>query len=253
MSRRSAAARDWAVLLSELSGVAVSLEWERPSWIVAWADGPTVGMLRARAEALAEHGVLAGLSPGELGWRRWCSPTAWAWGYLWAAARILGEATDEGPGEVGRWEREASIEALLERVAYPERLGVGAGGTVSVAQLLVRLAGGDTGRMQTLLEQAQIADLVLPVPDAAPVLAGAVTSFSWPGRPQLDALLGQAPEDERPTAPTGPESGLSETERNETCQVCGRALRATSTGRPGTYCSATCRSRAYRARHGTRS
>jgi hypothetical protein len=41
MMKRSDGAKAWARVLSELAQVRVSVEWERPTWLVSWQDGPT--------------------------------------------------------------------------------------------------------------------------------------------------------------------------------------------------------------------
>ena len=41
MAARSDGARQWAAVLSDLAGVPVTVEWERPAWRVRWTDGPT--------------------------------------------------------------------------------------------------------------------------------------------------------------------------------------------------------------------
>jgi hypothetical protein len=38
---RADGAKVWARVLSELAGVPVMVEWERPAWRVRWSDGPT--------------------------------------------------------------------------------------------------------------------------------------------------------------------------------------------------------------------
>lgn len=52
MASRSDGARVWAIVLSELAGVPVAVEWERPAWRVRWVDGPTRPVLMDRAVAL---------------------------------------------------------------------------------------------------------------------------------------------------------------------------------------------------------
>ena len=55
--RRSDGAKTWSRLLSELADVPVTVQWERPAWIVRWRDGPTRHTLMARAGALGGYRV----------------------------------------------------------------------------------------------------------------------------------------------------------------------------------------------------
>src|SRR4051794_23851368 len=63
---RSDGARQWATVLSELAGVPVVVEWERPSWRVRWTDGPTRPALMDRAAALSPYRVGAPLQAREM-------------------------------------------------------------------------------------------------------------------------------------------------------------------------------------------
>ena len=58
--KRSAGAKAWSRVLSELAQVRASVEWDRPTWRVSWQDGPTREALMGRA-ALGEYRVGAPL------------------------------------------------------------------------------------------------------------------------------------------------------------------------------------------------
>jgi len=80
--KRSDGARVWATVLSELAQVTVLVEWERPTWRVAWQDGPTREALMGRAAALGEYRVGAPLRFEDLRFARSNSAVAIALAWL---------------------------------------------------------------------------------------------------------------------------------------------------------------------------
>ena len=68
--KRAGGAKAWSTVLSELAQVTVSVGWERPTWRVAWQDGPTREALMSRAAALGEYRVGAPLRLEELRFAR---------------------------------------------------------------------------------------------------------------------------------------------------------------------------------------
>ena len=79
---RADGARAWARVLSELAGVPVTVEWERPAWRVYWTDGPTRQVLMDRAAALGRYRVGAPLGFERLRFVRSSSALAVALGWL---------------------------------------------------------------------------------------------------------------------------------------------------------------------------
>jgi len=78
--KRSAGAKAWSRVLSELAQVRASVEWDRPTWRLSWQDGPTREALMGRA-ALGEYRVGAPLPFEDLRFARSDSavaiPLAW--------------------------------------------------------------------------------------------------------------------------------------------------------------------------------
>lgn len=104
---RSDGARQWAVVLSELAGVRVVVDWERPVWRVRWMDGPTRPALMDRAAALARYRVGAPLTVPDMRLARSSSGQARALVWLTLA------------DEAGRADTIDRVEQLVEDTGYP--------------------------------------------------------------------------------------------------------------------------------------
>ena len=104
---RSDGARRWALLLSELAAVPVTVEWERPAWRVRWVDGPTRDDLMERAQALGEYRVGSPLRVGELRFARSSSAAA-------VALAWLVHGSDPGRDAV------VLVEHACEQTGYPQ-------------------------------------------------------------------------------------------------------------------------------------
>jgi hypothetical protein len=222
---RSDGAREWTTVLSELAGVPVTVEWDRPAWRVRWVDGPTRAALMDRAIALDRYRVGAPLPARDLRFVRSSSAVAIALAWLALADEpVLA-------GAVGR------IEQIAEDTGYPQQRVDAA--SVAAATLLSRLAGGQSATMGRLLTAA---DPPVPAPTPArpmPAIAGRVCSIRWPAGGPPGSLLGPG------------ESSSACIDRARTCAHCGTVLPANrgSAGRPRRYCSGACRVAAHRAAH----
>ena len=231
MVRRSDGAKAWSRVLSELAQVRVSVEWERPTWLVSWQDGPTREALMGRAAALGTYRVGAPLPFEELRFARSNSAAAIALAWL---------ARGSPESQAGVRAGIADVEAFCADTGYPQtRFDAGA---LVAAELLRRVSHGDIAEMGSLLAQAvppvAPSDMLVPGPE----LIGRVVSSRWPVGGPPEELLG----------PSGhrPEPGLN-TARSRTCQRCGKPLSTDGSrgGRPAKYCSGACRTAAHRARH----
>lgn len=99
-----------------------------------------------------------------------------------------------------------------------------------------------------LLQRAQEAGSVRPDVDLADVralLAGCLAMER--GRQQPGRMAALASDALRPQNVTKSEL------RNVTCEVCGKPLESSGSGRPARYCSAACRQKAHRQRHSSAS
>src|SRR6478752_6975719 len=134
---QSAGARQWAVVLSELAGVRVVVEWERPSWRVRWTDGPTRLALMDRAAALSQYSVGAPLHARDMLFSRSSSGLARAVAWL-----TLADQAD-------RSETVDLVERTVEDTGYPQARVDDA--ALAAADLLNRLTGGQSVDMGRLL------------------------------------------------------------------------------------------------------
>src|SRR6478752_5547296 len=186
---QSAGARQWAVVLSELAGVRVVVEWERPAWRVRWVDGPTRPALMDRAAALTRYRVGAPLTAQDMRFARSSSGQARALAWLTLA------------DQASRADTVDRVEQLVEDTGYPQDRADEAG--LAGAELLNRLAGGDSVDMGRLLAAASPPVPPRPWVRPTPALAGEVVSYRWPvGGPPAE-LLGSSP----PTGPVAPSDG----------------------------------------------
>ena len=225
---RADGARAWARVLSELAGVRVTVEWERPAWRVYWTDGPTREALMERAAALGGYRVGAPLGFERLRFVRNSSASAVALGWL-------ARGSPESPAGAG--ETAAVVEAWCEDTGYPEtRFDERA---LAAADLLRRLAHGDTAEMGTLLARAVPAVPPQVMTGPGPELTGRVTSSRWPVGGPPEELLGPAPEHPQAGPDTEPAAAF--------CRHCGKPLQGSGRGRPARYCSGRCRVAAHRA------
>ena len=227
---RADGARAWARVLSELAGVPVTVEWERPAWRVYWTDGPTRRVLMDRAAALGRYRVGAPLGFERLRFVRSSSAAAVALGWL-------ARGSPESPAEAG--EARAVVEAWCEDTGYPETRFDERG--LAAADLLRRLARGDGAEMGALLAAAVPAVPPHVMAGPGPELTGRVTSSRWPvGGPPAD-LLGPAPQ-----RPAGrPERA----HRRRSASTAANHCRRSGRGRPARFCSGRCRVAAHRAQH----
>jgi hypothetical protein len=233
---RSDGARQWAIVLSELAGVRVAVEWERPAWRVRWVDGPTRLVLMDRAAALSRYRVGAPLTAQDMRFARSSSGLARALAWLTLA--------DQAglPGAVDR------VERLVEDTGYPQNRADGA--DLAAAELLNRLSGGESVQMGRLLAAASPPVPPRPSARSAADLAGEVVSFRWPiGGPPAELLGGSTSIE--PLVPS--DAGAPEELR--TCARCHTPLPPThGRGRPARFCGGACRVAAHRAsRRGQRS
>lgn len=226
---RSDGARQWAIVLSELAGVRVVVEWERPAWRVRWVDGPTRPVLMDRAAALTRYRVGAPLTSQDMRFARSSSGLARALAWL---------TLDDQAGRAGAVDR---VEQLIEDTGYPQDRADEAG--LASAELLNRLAGGSSVDMGRLLAAASPPVPPRPLRRPVPALAGEVVSYRWPvGGPPAE-LLGGSP----PTGHVAPSDG-SVPEGHRLCVRCGAPLPATrGRGRPARFCGGACRVAAHRA------
>lgn len=211
----------------------VTVEWERPAWVVRWRDGPTRDALVARAVALGGYRVGRPLLVEEMVFSRGSSAEAIALGWL----AVGGPASPAGVADAM-----AVVEEFCETTGYPQsRFDDRARGA---ADLLVRLSRSDRYEMGRLLAGA--APAVPPVtvlPDTGPALGGRTESRWYQGGPP-EELLG-------PTAAMNPPAETpAATEREPAaCRHCGKPLPGSGRpGRPATYCSGSCRTAAHRSR-----
>jgi hypothetical protein len=225
MASRSDGARTWAVVLSELAGVAVTIEWERPSWRVRWVDGPTRRVLADRAEALGRYRVGSPLPAEALRFSRTSSPSALALAWLSVADRA------------GRSDADGLVEQIAQDAGYPQDRADPT--TAAAADLLCRLAGGQSVVMGRLLADAHPAVPPRPATRPVPDLVGRVVSIRWPAGGPPAHLLG-------PGEPTGP---AVDEPAMRVCAYCGTRLPSRSgRGRSARYCSGAHRVAAHRAR-----
>ena len=80
--KRSDGAKTWSTVLSELAQVRVSVEWERPTWLVSWQNGPSLEALMGRAAALGGYRLGAPLPFDDLRFARSNSGMAVALAWL---------------------------------------------------------------------------------------------------------------------------------------------------------------------------
>ena len=244
---RSAGARTWATVLSELAGVPVVVEWESPSWRARWVDGPTRAQLLERATELGRYEIGAPLGVTQMGFSRRVSPLAAAVGWLAHGSQATDSEQQHG------LTAEYAVDHWCTDTAYPQQR---AGAELLAAALvLVAVSRGSSVAMAALMTAAQPpiepAELTRPAIDNLP---GRVVSYRWPGRGGPPSHLlqpaGAPPATELPmpiltqlTTPTPPTGSM--------CGRCGDPLPArpgAGGGRPAQYCSDRCRVAAYRAR-----
>ena len=211
MMRRSDAAKAWGSLLSELADVPVAVEWERPSWIVRWRDGPTRAALMTRAVALGAHRFGRPLLVEDLLFSRHDSAVALGW--LATAGRPAGRLADGM----------AAVEEFCERIGYPEdRFDDRA---LGAADLLVRLSASDRYEMGRLLSRA-----VPGVPPIGPLPAGpdlrGRTGHRWSqGGPPVELLGPPEPPDASALSTASAPDGADEDQHHLlACAHCGRPL-----------------------------
>ena len=225
MAARSDGARQWAAVLSDLAGVPVTVEWERPAWRVRWTDGPTRQVLVDRARALGRFRVGAPLTADSLRFSRSSSPMALALAWLTVSDRA------------GRSDTVGLVEQIAEDIGYPKEGADPA--ALAAADLLCRIAAGQSSVMGRLLASA-----IPPVPARQPAhpvpdLAGRVVSIRWPVGGPPAHLLGLS------EPPAG-----SATADAVACAYCGTPLPPrTGRGRSARYCGSAHRVAAHRARH----
>lgn len=224
MAARSDGARQWMAVLSDLADTPVTVEWERPAWRVRWVDGPTRSVLVDRAVALGRYQVGAPLPASNLRFSRRSSPLALALAWLRMGDRA------------GRGDAFGMAEQFAEDTGYPQdRFDVP---TLAAADLLARLAGGESQVMGRLLAQAHPAVSLRRPVRPMPALKGRVVSIRWPvGGPPAD-LLG----------PTGSTDRAGSGPPDRGCEYCGAALPTQGRGRSRRYCSDAHRVAAHRAR-----
>jgi len=215
-------------VLSELADVPVTVEWDRPAWRVHWTDGPTREVLMERAAGLGQYRVGAPLGFERLRFVRNSSASAVALSWL---------AQGSPESAVQAREATAVVEAWCEDTGYPEsRFDERA---LATADLLRRLAHGDTAEMGTLLARAVPAVPPQVMNGPGPELTGRVTSSRWPVGGPPEVLLGPTPRHPRTGSDTEPAAGI--------CRHCGNPLQGSGRGRPARYCSGRCRVAAHRA------
>ena len=226
MASRSDGARAWAVVLSELAGVPVTVEWERPSWRVRWVDGPTRAVLADRAVALGHFRVGAPLAVEALRFSRRSSALALALAWLIVADRA------------GQSDAVGLVEQVAEDTGYPQDRAEPT--TLAAADLLCRLAGGQSVVMGRLLADAWPAVDPRPMTQVVPDLIGRVVSVRWLAGGPPAHLLG----------PTEPAAAATVNVREAGgCAYCGASLPSrVGRGRPARYCSGAHRVAAHRAR-----
>lgn len=226
MAARSDGARQWAVVLSELAGVPVTVEWERPAWRVRWTDGPTRQALADRAAALGRFRVGSPLAADDLRFTRSSSPMALALAWLTV------------PERAGRSDAVGLVEQIAEDTGYPMQRADPA--TLAAADLLCRIAAGQSSIMGRLLADAAPAVQARPPMNTVPDLAGRLVSLRWPVGGPPEHLLG-------PADPPGSASGTGQATE---CAYCGTPLPARAgRGRNARFCSGAHRVAAHRARH----
>jgi hypothetical protein len=225
VASRSDGARVWAIVLSELAGVPVAVEWERPAWRVRWVDGPTRSVLVDRAVALGRYRVGSPLPAQALQFSR--SSSSFALALAWLRAADL----------AGRSDAVGQVERIAEDTGYPQgRADPTSGAT---ADLLCRLAGGESVVMGRLLADAHPAVIPRPTTQAVPELVGRVVSLRWPSGGPPHHLLG----------PSGPATTASDIPAAGACAYCGVSLPPrVGRGRPARYCGGAHRVAAHRAR-----
>lgn len=224
MANRSDGARQWTMVLSELAGVPVTIEWERPSWRARWVDGPTRSILVDRATALGRFSVGSPLPADALRFSRSSSSLAVALAWLGVANRA------------GQADTAALVEQIAEDTGYPQNRADLA--TVAAADLLCRLAGGQSVIMGQLLANAHPAVTPRPTMLTVPDLVGQVVSIRWLAGGPPAHLLG-------PTEPAAPTDGPEP----RACAYCGSPLPSrTGRGRSTRYCSGAHRVAAHRVR-----
>ena len=247
-SSRSAAAKTWATVLSELAGIPVVVEWESPTWRVRWVDGPTWALLLERARALGRYGVGSPLAVEQMRFSRRVSPVAAAVGWL-----VHGSQVTEAERHRGMT-AEYAVEQWCTDTSYPQQR---AGDELVVAAgVLAAVSRGDAAVMTTLVTAAlppiEPAELTGRVIDDLP---GRVVSYRWPGRsgPPLHLLQppGTAPAIQQPAISTQARPAKSPSAPHAVCRRCAQALPSRSNtrgGRPAQYCSDRCRVAAHRSR-----
>ena len=244
---RSAAAKTWATVLSELSGVPVVLEWESPLWHARWVDGPTQALLQERAAVLDGYGVGGPLPARLITFSRRVSPVARAVGWLVHGSQVTESERHRG------MTAELVVDNWCTDTSYPQQR---AGQDVwAAAGVLAAVSRQDPGAMAALMTSA------VPPLGAAQAsgrvivdLPGRVVSYRWPGRGGPPPHLLQPPPDTRtaegrtPPAAPPPDAGPSTTAL--VCRRCGHPLPTQSIrgGRPAQYCSDRCRVAAHRNR-----
>jgi hypothetical protein len=182
-----------------------------------------------RAAALGRYRVGVPLGFERLRFVRSSSAVAVALGWL-------ARGSPESPARAG--EVRAVVEAWCEDTGYPEARFDERG--LAAADLLRRLAHGDSAEMGALLARAvpAVPPTVMTAP--GPELTGRVTSSRWPVGGPPEELLGPAPQHPQ----TGPD-----TDPAAVCRQCGKPLHSSGRGRPARYCGGRCRVAAHRAQH----
>lgn len=241
---RSAAAKVWATVLSELAGVPVLLEWDSPWWCVRWVDGPTWLLLSERAAALSGFGVGFPLAAAQLRFSRRLSPLAVAVGWL-----VHGSRPTAGEQEQGMTAQYA-VEQWCTDTSYPQQRAGDA--VVSAARVLAAVSRGDAAVMAALITAA-----VPPIEPAVLTggftggLPGRVVSYRGPGRGGPPQHLLQPPDRAPVTGQPATAGPAAPAVTSTVCQRCGAALPSRSGGRggrPAQYCSDRCRVAAHRSR-----
>lgn len=224
---RSAAAKLWGIVLSELALVPISVEWEPPAWRVRWTDGPTQFQLAGRAHALSAYRIGSPLAAEQMRFSRTSSIEATALSWLVHGSEIT--PLEDQRGISGGY----AIEQWCIDMPYPQEYC----GTqlVAIAAALAQVARIDAGELARLIQQAH--PPLLPAVPAGQMffeLPGRVLSYRWPGSGGPPAELLE------PRAQPGPVGAP--------CEVCGRLLLRKAKGRTARFCSDRCRVAAHRHR-----
>ncbi len=218
---RSAAAKVWATVLSELAGVPVVVEWESPSWRVRWVDGPTRALLSERAAALSGYGVGSPLAAEQLMFSRRVSPVAAAVGWLFHGSRATEVEQRQG------MTAEYAVQQWSTDTSYPQQRAGDA--VVAAARVLAAVSRGDAAMMTALMTSAlPPVDTSISIGRVIGGLPGTVVSYRWPGRggppPHLLQPPEEAPATHQPTGLDEAASVMSPPVPHPACRRCGTPL-----------------------------